>query len=369
MTVATALVEANDASPAMVEEAVAEALARAGLARANCVLLFMTSEFRKIAAQGVRIAGKTASCLQVGGSIVAGLANERRWVFDRPAVGVLVLGGRFGIDPQTGGPDASGALELALAGTHSFPPNWSADVAVHHEFMLGSQYSDPMLDAPLPVWQNGRLLPECHTRLHLSGIDARIGCSAGVRLLGAAKIVDVSSGFDLQCIAGHDAVESLGRDIPAALHGPESATTLPLHQLCIAVIDANDAANHPPRLLPLMSVNGDGSVTVGDRLLPGQRVQWAIRQPLHSEADMRTVTGKLLASGPTPAFAFYASCIGRGPYFYGGEDRDWHVIREQMPEIPLLGIYGSGQMMPVATRCRPMQNSCVLALANARQET
>ena len=368
MTVATALVDASEASPAVAEQAVTQALARAGLDRANGVLLFMTADFRKIAAQALRAAGKAASCLQVSGATVAGLADERHWVFDRPAVAAMVLGGPFGLASAPGDAPAAAALELALAGTPSFPPEWSNVETAETPPMLGCLYSDPMLDTLLPVWANGRIAADSQARIRISGGSVRTGCSSGVRLLGSPHPVEASSGFALQRIGGHPAADCLRRDLPADLHDGRPATPLPLHLLNLAVIDDEPQANRPPRLLPLMSINGEGSVTVGARLPAGTCVQWGIRQALHSENDMRAMAAGLLEAGRPPAFGLYASCIGRGPYFYGGEERDWRVLRQLLPHTPLLGIDGSGQMTLIADRPRLMQNSCVLALAGTPQE-
>lgn len=369
MTVATALVDASEASPSVAEQAVGEALARAGIAHASGVLLFMTADFRKIAAHCVRAAGKAASCLQVSGGTVAGVANERRWVFDRPAVAALVLGSPFSVGAAPGEAPRSEGLALALAGTPNFPPDWSAPAAVAATNEIGSLYSDPMFDGPLPVWTNGRIAPESHIRIRIAGTPMRVACSSGVRLLGSAHTVDISSGFDLQRIGGLPAADILRRELPAELHDGRPASQLPLHLINLAVIDPDPYVNCPPRLLPLVSLNGEGSVTVGDRVRPGEIVQWAIRQAVHSENDMRAMAAGLLADGPPPAFGLYASCIGRGPYFYGGEERDWQVLRDLLPHTPFLGIYGSGQMTSVARHPRLMQNSCVLALACTPQET
>ena len=342
MIVATALVDASEASPAVAEQAVREALARGGIDRAHGVLLFTTPDFRKIAGQVLRASSKAASCLQISGGTVAGLANERRWVFDRPAVAAMVFGEGFGTSQANAEDDTDCEFQLAVAGTPSFPPDWSAATPGQSAPRIGSLYSDPMLDAPLPVWANGRIVPESHAHLRIAAPHARVACSAGIRLLGGVRRIDACSGFDLQSIDGHPAADTLRRDLPADLHteqhGGHSAPPLPLHLLNLAVIADDAQANRPPRLLPLMSVNAEGSVTIGDRLRPGEHVQWAIRQAMHSEADMRRTVSHLLTAGPVPAFGFYASCIGRGPYFYGGEERDWQVLRELLPTVPFLGI-------------------------------
>ena len=60
----------------------------------------------------------------------------------------------------------------------------------------------------------------------------------------------------------------------------------------------------------------------------------------------------------TPAFALMFSCIGRGPFFYGGEDRDLLALRERFPDLPILGVYGSGQLAPT----QQLHNAVVTAL-------
>ena len=76
-----------------------------------------------------------------------------------------------------------------------------------------------------------------------------------------------------------------------------------------------------------------------------------------------TVAGLTVAK---PEFALMFSCIGRGPFFYGGEDRDLLALRERFPGLPILGTYGSGQLAPfLSTGKRATQqlhNTVVTAL-------
>ena len=63
-----------------------------------------------------------------------------------------------------------------------------------------------------------------------------------------------------------------------------------------------------------------------------------------------------------PVFALFFSCLGRGPLFYGGEDRDLAVFRETFPGIPVAGAYGSGQIAPGTGGNRLFRNSVVTLL-------
>ena len=56
--------------------------------------------------------------------------------------------------------------------------------------------------------------------------------------------------------------------------------------------------------------------------------------------------GRLAAVAASPVAGVVFSCIGRGPYFHGGEDRELDCLRQRFPGLPLLGVYGTGQIAP-----------------------
>jgi small ligand-binding sensory domain FIST len=59
------------------------------------------------------------------------------------------------------------------------------------------------------------------------------------------------------------------------------------------------------------------------------------------------------------------SCLGRGPLFYGDEDRDLAIFRERLPGVPLAGAYGTGQIAAAAGSNRLFQNSVITVLCEA----
>ena len=356
MTVATSLVVANDASPQIAEEAVRQAMQRAGLSHANAVLLFLTTDFARHAREAVLAASRVAGCLQIAGGTAAGLATERSWVFDRPAAAALVLGGDYALLPPTGDNDET---LFSFAGTSNLPGCWHSGPS-----RFGGLYTDAMFKDSLPTWQHGRITADAHTSLRMEGIDLRLGVSSGTRLLGDCHTVDQVNGYDLQRVGGQRAVDCLLRVLPAEFRRQEQ---LPLHLLSIAVVDGDDSPA-PPRLIPLLTANGDGSLTIGDPLPTNARIVWGIRQPVSAEADMRQVLDHLVTSGPPPSFGLFVSCIGRGPYFYGAEERDWQAIKGRLPGMPFLGVYGSGQIAPVGGGNRLMQNAVVAALCSTRKD-
>ncbi|MFZ4536141.1 FIST C-terminal domain-containing protein [Propionivibrio sp.] len=364
MTVATALVSGNDPLPQLAEEAVHQALEKAGLTHANGVLLFLTPEFSRHAQQTITAVARTAQCTQVAGGIASGVFTESGWTLDRPAAAVMV----FGRGLSLGHPEAGKHPVLSYAGG-TFPPEWSNTGP-----RFGGSFSGNAGYAEALVWQQSRLSEQQRCCVQLLGAKVDIGVSSGLQLLGEAQVVDSSNGFDLEKLGGQTALKSLNRLLPAALRHP---TALQLHHVTAVLMEGeNNTRNalaegryHP---IPIISANPDNSLTLAERVLPGQLLAWAIRQPISSEADMRQtldqLADQLAKTTDKPACALMFSCIGRGPYFYGGDDRDLDVLCERFPGLPVLGTYGTGQIAPMTqgAHClnRQTQNSVVTALVS-----
>jgi hypothetical protein len=151
--------------------------------------------------------------------------------------------------------------------------------------------------------------------------------------LSEAQAVDAVRGYDLCRVDGADAADALHRSLPA-----EWRERPPLHQLALLRADTEPS-------LSILSINADGSLTLSDQLNEGESIVWALRHPLASEDDMRRTLGAAVDRNFCPDFALMFSCIGRGPLFYGDEDRDLHVFRERFPDTPLLGAWGTGQIV------------------------
>lgn len=368
MTVATALVSGNDPHPQLAEEAVKQALKKAGLTHANGVLLFLTPDFARHAQQSVTAAARSAQCTQIAGGIAAGVFTEDGWVLDRPAVAAMV----FGRGLSLGHPDISSGLngskessEPVLSYTGStFPVDWS-----HSCHRFGGSFTGNVGYADPVAWQQSRLAEQQRCSVQLLGAHVDIGVSSGLRLLGEPQWVESSTGYDLEMLGGLSALESLQRVLPSEIR---EQPTLPLQHLTAVLIDSDsdNGGSHP---VAIIATNADQSLTLAERTHPGQKLAWAIRQPLSTEADMRQMLTRLSTQASDPACALVFSCIGRGPYFYGGEDRDLMILREHLPGLPLLGTYGTSQIAPTTAGkdCinRQLQNSVVTALVSKRQRT
>lgn len=365
MRVASALVSGDEATPKLVETAVRQALARAGLRSAGSVLLFLTPDFSRQAQEAVTAAVRAASCLQVAGGIAAGVFTEDGWALDRPAAAVMVFGDGMAFAPVDEDREqavAGGTPTLLCYGSEpGSRPRQSA------RRFGGSFAGKP--GASALVWQAGRVIAAPHCALAVGGPRVDLRVSSGLSLLGPATIVDAASGNELVALGGQSALASLRGVLPAEWQ----AHSLPLHRLSAVFIDdaiGGDAhaalGSGLYREVAIVAVNADRSLTLADPVERGQRLAWAIRAAAGTASDMQAALGRLAADSSTASAALMFSCIGRGPYFYGGEDCDLALFSRYFPGLPLLGVYASTQFAWNWEGVnRSLRNSVVVALLSA----
>ena len=345
MIAASALVTDNEAKPQVVERVVQQALAKAGCERAEEVLLFLTPEFSRIAAACVTAASRSAQCLQIFGGIAAGVAHEAAWAFDRPAAVALVLADLPTQQIKT--------PLLSYCGRPHLPSEWCNDLP-----RFGLVYADSLSEKETPIWQGARLHTEHRASLLLPGLKTDIGVSTGVILQGPFLPVDIVIDYELRQVAGEEALHSLKAALPAWML---EVNHLPLHFISVAV-QRHTLPTDPPHLVPIISINGNRSLTLAEKLQPKDTIAWALRCPDTTEADMKKCVKNLATCCAQPAFGAFFSCIGRGPFFYAGEDRDWRAFRKTFPDMPFIGAYGSGQIFPSSTGNLLLQNSVISVL-------
>ncbi len=337
MKVASGLASGPHPTADLAAAAVREALRAADRERADSVLLFLTRDYLRHAQPAIVAAARAAGTLQVSGCTAYGLLTEEGWLFDQPGAAALVIADAV---PGDAGPRREPLL--SFSGHHALPYDWQAPPE-----------RAGLLDAEAVTWSHGRLAGATGAELLLAGIHSRIACSPGLRMLGPPLTVNAVAGYDLCEIGGLAAIASLRRSLPAELRAEP-----PLHRIAVARQPGTPAVS-------ILAANADGSLTLAGALAIGEPVRWAIRQPLSAEQDMRQ--SLLAAVDPTkrPDFALMFSCLGRGPLFYGNDDRDLLAFREIFPGVPLVGAYGSGQIAPAGGGNRLFQNTVVTLLCES----
>lgn len=356
MSIATALVRGRIARTELVHEAVETALDRAGLRYANAVLLFLSDHYAQEPNAALHEAARVAGCLQVDGCSAAGLFTENAQAMSEPAVAAMVFGG----DIQLKHAMLGDGPVLSFAAPGGLDLSWLES----DEVRFGAIASDSDGQGPFRVWSSGRIQPSGHCGLTFGGVRLRVDLTQGARPLSEPQEITRVIGNDIMAIAGKMALASLAQALPQLGQAIEG---MPLHLFMAGITHGEPEgalAEGRYQLLPILSANPDnGVVTVPTQLEEGDHLFWAVRQPDAAEQDLRLMLDRLGSDTlEQPAFGLFFPCLGRGPAFYGGEDRDLALLAERHPDLPLIGFYGNGEVARLNGMNRLLQYSAVLGL-------
>lgn len=356
MSIATALARGQSANTDLVREAVQTALDKAGLSYANAVLLYLTPDFAHNPEPALHEAARVAGCLQIDGCIGAGLFTEQAVCLGTPAAAAMVFGGD--IQLRRARPGESPILSLAA-------PNGLDLAWLEAESpRFGAVASDSDGLGPFKVWSGSRIQNDSRCDLAFEGVGFRIGLSQGARPLSQPQVVTEVDGNNVLAVGGHLALRSLASALPQINQEMER---MPLHLFMAGVTHGDpDHALEEGRyqMMPIVSASADtGSITVPALLAPGDRLFWAVRLPQAAEQDMAAMLDRLGSDTlDAPAFGLFFPCLGRGPDFYGGDERDIALILDRHPDLPLIGFYGNGEIARLNGTNRLLQYSAVLGL-------
>jgi small ligand-binding sensory domain FIST len=96
-----------------------------------------------------------------------------------------------------------------------------------------------------------------------------------------------------------------------------------------------------------------GAIAVGDRIRPGQRIQFHLRDAAASAEDLRSLLSRYQhqnqSSTTSPIGALMFSCIGRGEGLYEQPNFDSQLFSQYVGDIPLSGFFCNGEIGPVGS--------------------
>ncbi|BAY24385.1 hypothetical protein NIES2100_41800 [Calothrix sp. NIES-2100] len=94
-----------------------------------------------------------------------------------------------------------------------------------------------------------------------------------------------------------------------------------------------------------------GAIAIGDRVRPGQRLQFHLRDAEASAEDLEFLLQQYQnrpAASVAAAGALMFSCVGRGEGLYGKPNFDSELFRRYIKDIPVGGFFCNGEIGPVA---------------------
>ena len=95
-----------------------------------------------------------------------------------------------------------------------------------------------------------------------------------------------------------------------------------------------------------------GAIAIGDRIRPGQRIQFHLRDARTSAEDLEMLLSRYQRSTQnsgrsSSAGALMFSCLGRGEGLYGEPNFDSRLFGKYFDNIPLSGFFCNGEIGPV----------------------
>ena len=363
LRVATGLGRGPRPQPDLAATAVRKALARAQLKSARSVILFLTHHFALDPQPALRAAARAAGCTQIVGCTAAGLLTDEEWILDAPAAAAMVFGGTSFLG-HVHKNDEDAVLSLAA------PGDLGADWLDSSFRRIGAVAGDVLGRGPFRVWAGGHICEQGYAEAALRGVQASLGASQGVRALTSPIEVAEVHDYDVLKLGHYPALNVLVQSLPIGVREMER---IPLHLIMGGVTfgDPTTAIKEGRyRLNHIVAANlSEQSITFAQRLTRGERLFWAMRDTLAAERDMRvTIERTARELKGTPHFGLLFPCMGRGPHFYGDTDRDLDLVKHQFPGLPIIGVYGNGEIGPLDDANHLYQYSAVLGLFRDRSQ-
>lgn len=366
MKVATSIALGLKATPALAAQAVSQAMQKANITTANSVLLLLTSEFASDPQAAIKAAAKAANCTQVMGCSATGIFTEEDWVLDTPAAAAMVFGDDVSL--QLAKFNHSRQPLLTLTAPNAINSTWLNDGNTR----LGGVSGDAIGQGPFSVWQNAKGDVTGYVDAFFTNVKVATKASHGLRLLTRPKKIQQVNGYDVMMLDNKAPITALNKAWKAHSKNDEH---IPLHLIVAAY--ANNAAiidtGEYNQTHVISYDEENGSITLAQPLKSGQYLSWGFRDKTLAEEELITVSHQLVQeldlnpANSMPDFGLLFSCLGRGPYLYGGIDLDLKVLTQQFPNMPLLGFYGNGEIASIGGINQLLPYSAVLSLFAAQQ--
>jgi small ligand-binding sensory domain FIST len=360
LKVATGIAKGKQTSPELASKAIQIAMKKAGMSTAQSALLFLTSEFAADPQSAIKAASKAASSTQIIGCSATGIFTEDEWILDGAAAAAMV----FSEDIFSGHPNTINNSSHLL--TLSAPNAINASWLDNNQLRFGGVSGDATGRGPFSVWHNGKGLGQGYCELGIKSCKFSVGASHGLKFISSPRKITACHQYDLLSIANNSALSSLKA---ACLQENFTDDDLPYHLLMVAHAKTSKAFERGEYELTsiIMTDAETNVVTLANQLQEDDWLCWTVRDISSAQTDIVKTANDLHDNLKTaPEFALLFSCLGRGPYFYNGNDKDLSLIKALFPKLPIIGFYGNGEIAPILGKNTLLQYSAVLSLFSTK---
>jgi small ligand-binding sensory domain FIST len=227
------------------------------------------------------------------------------------------------------------------------------DFAYPGSVTVGGQASGSGMGSRIALFCNDRLYREGTVGVALTGnIVLETIVAQGCRPIG--KPLQVTKGDRNIILELDDNVPLMVlRDLIADLS--EEDRMLAQHSLSVGIVMdefKQDLRQGDFLIRSILGVDPSaGAIAIGDRVRPGQRLQFHLRDSQASAEDLELLLRQYQqqdTSDPAAVAALMFACLGRGEGLYGKPNFDSELFQRYFHDIPLAGFFCGGEIGPVS---------------------
>jgi small ligand-binding sensory domain FIST len=366
-----------------------EALAAAGISRADAAVVFFSSEHGSRSNELTEALIAATGTEQIAGCSAAGVLTGAGELEGTRSIAVLVFasdqlrGQPFLVQPLRERDEIAGA-DIArrardAAGERSLLTLLPDTYNGHPQRLLGSLQSHadfvPVVGAGASESGAARMTYQ------LCGSTVTSNAVAGMGLTGAFEThVDITQGCQpitepmkitkakdnlIYEIDDRPALEIFARLLKGPLAEDLRRALMVLFVGLPAVEDENSVAPGKYVIRNIVAIDPkQGMLGVADQVHEGQALIFALRDGQRAREDLIQMLQRQAArlAGRKPAFGLYFNCCARGASLYGMEGIDTAYIRQVLSDFPLIGMFGGYELAPLGRSNHLFAYTGVLAL-------
>jgi len=344
-----------------VEEAARQALARAGISQADCV----------VGSSGAGVLTGEGEIEGRGGVVVLVVASDaiigRPFIFEPLKGNETHLGASFGEFVAKAQDKKS--LMILLPDSYNGNPQAllqsMADKAGFHPVIGAGSTENGEAGATFQLCGD-KVASNSVAGAYLSGeFDVHVDITQGCQPISEPMLITKAEGNLIYEINGRPAIEAFARLLKGPLAEDIRRALMVLFVGLPADRRENSVAPGKYLVRNIYGLDPDkGVLAVTDAVSEGEAMIFTMRDGQRAREDLGQMLRRQVQAleGRTPAFGLYFNCCARGNSLYGIPGIDSAYIRQALGEVPLLGMFGGYELAPLGRANHLFAYTGVLAL-------
>jgi len=376
-----------------VEAAARQALAHAGISRADLAMIFFTADHAGHQRELVTAVIRTVGTDCVVGSSAAGVLTGEGEIEGSGGIAVLVIAGEeiigrpFIFQPLKGNETNLGAsfgeflaktqeqnsLMVLLPDTYNGNPqpllrSMASNAGFHPVIGAGSTENG----AAGATFQlcGDKLASNSIAGAYLSGaFDAHIDITQGCQPISEPMMITKAEGNLIHEINDHPAIEVFAKLLKGPLAEDLRRALMVLFVGLPADRQENSVAAGKYLVRNIIGLDPEkGILGVAEEVSAGEAMIFAMRDGQRARDDLAQMLYRQveMLGGKKPAFGLYFNCCARGSSLYGLPGIDSAYIAQALGDFPLIGMFGGYELAPLGQTNHLFAYTGVLALITER---